>query len=228
MPEEVNRVLTDHASQLLFAPSETAVGNLQNEGITDGVHLTGDVIYDSILWAREQAVEVSNIHTELNLQAGEYLLATVHRAANTDNRERLVEILEAFIEFDGPVIFPAHPRTIDRMEQYGLWSTARDEITLIDPVGYFDFVALLDDATTVATDSGGVQKEAFFLGTPCVTLRDETEWVETVEEGWNTLVDADAEVISEALEHISCPAEKPDIYGDGQAATRIVSLLGEG
>ena len=228
MPEEVNRVLTDHASDLLFAPSKTAVNNLREEGLTDGVYLTGDVMYDAVLWARSKSEEVSDIHQRLDLECGEYVLTTVHRAANTNEQAPLESILDALVDLDRTVVFPAHPRVAGRMREFGLLERVDDGLQLIDPVGYFDFVSLLDHASVVATDSGGVQKEAFFLETPCVTLRDETEWVETVESGWNTLVGADTAAIKTAVTGATVPNQKPDIYGDGAAAERIVSSLEEG
>jgi len=225
MPEEVNRVLTDHAADLLFAPSETAKLTLEQEGITHGTYNTGDVMYDAILWARETAPDVSNILDELGLKEKEYVVATIHRAGNTDDPQRLEAIIEALAAIESPVIFPAHPRTVDRLASFGLQDRAAEALTLIDPVGYFDFVLLLDIAATVVTDSGGVQKEAFFLDTACVTVRPETEWVETVEAGWNTLVDADMASILEAKFEEVPSTEKPQPYGDGKAAERIVSKL---
>lgn len=225
MPEEVNRVLTDHASDLLLAPTRTAVENLAREGLTDGVHCTGDVMYDALLQVSEQAGVVSTIVEDLDLQEGGYVLATVHRAGNTDDPTRLEAIVSALEAIDSPVIFPAHPRTIDRLESYGLYERAAEEFRLIDPVGYLDFVRLLDAADLVVTDSGGVQKEAFFLDTPCVTLREETEWIETVEAGWNVLVGADPERIQAGLSHEFDLNGKPQPYGDGSAAVRIRETL---
>jgi UDP-N-acetylglucosamine 2-epimerase len=224
MPEETNRVLTDHVSDLLFAPTERGVANLREEGITD-VHLTGDVMYDAILWARTRAADHSTVLDDHDLAAGEYVLATVHRAGNTDDRERLAAIMRALGATDHEVVFPIHPRTTDRLETYGLREAVERQVTLIEPQGYLDFVRLLDGAERVATDSGGVQKESFFLDTPCVTLREETEWVETVDAGWNVLVGADEEAIAHELDReISLP-EKPELYGDGDAAERMVALL---
>ena len=226
MPEERNRVLTDHVSDLLFAPTERGVENLESEGI-ENVHLTGDVMYDAILWARTRAADHSTVLKEYDLTAGKYVLATVHRAGNTDDRERLATIMRALGATDREVVFPIHPRTTERLETYGLYEAVERQLTLIEPQGYLDFVRLLDGAERVATDSGGVQKEAFFLDTPCVTLRDETEWVETVDAGWNTLVGADEDAIERELgREVSLP-EKPELYGDGDAAERMVALLEE-
>jgi UDP-N-acetylglucosamine 2-epimerase (non-hydrolysing) len=228
MPEETNRVLTDHASDLLFAPSETAVANLTAEGITAHVHRSGDVMYDAIRWARSVAADESSIREDLGLVDEPYVLATVHRASNTDDEDRLRSIIEALGAVDLPVVFPIHPRTESRLRAAGLWAAAAEQLQVIDPVGYFDFVQLLDGASRVATDSGGVQKEAFFLDTFCVTLRDETEWVETVEAGWNVLVGADRNAITSALsEPVTLPDSKPEPYGDGNAAAEISATLGD-
>ncbi|PSP55918.1 UDP-N-acetylglucosamine 2-epimerase (non-hydrolyzing) [Halobacteriales archaeon QS_1_67_19] len=225
MPEEINRVLTDHAADLLFAPSQRAVENLRAESVPGDVHDTGDVMYDAVLWAREKAAAHSSILDELGVEPGEYVLATVHRASNTDDPDRLAGILDALAENPREVVFPAHPRTINRMREYEMYEVADEALTLIDPVGYLDFVRLQDGADVVATDSGGVQKEAFFLDTPCVTMREETEWRETVEAGWNELVGADSEAIRRALTTAEPPADKPHPYGDGDAAAEITAHL---
>ena len=222
MPEEVNRVLTDRCSDLLFVPSERAVETLAAEGITDGVAVTGDVMYDAITSVRGRAALVSTVLDDLEYGEGEYVLATVHRQANTDDPTRLASIVEGVASSPRPVVVPLHPRTQNALERHGLWERATAELDVIDPVGYLDFVRLLDGADRVATDSGGVQKEAFYLDTRCVTLRDETEWVETVEAGWNELVGADAEAIRAALRRTDDLPEKPSLYGDGRAAERVV------
>ncbi|MFC6717862.1 non-hydrolyzing UDP-N-acetylglucosamine 2-epimerase [Natrialbaceae archaeon GCM10025810] len=225
MPEEVNRILTDHASDALFAPSRRAVENLVDEGIEDGVYWTGDVMYDAILEARDRAAETSSALDEFGVEEDGFVLATVHRERNTDHRENLESILEGLAASALPVIFPAHPRTVDRLEEYGLRERADRNLEIVEPQGYLDFVRLLDAAERVATDSGGVQKEAFFLETPCVTLREETEWTETVDCGWNVLVGADGDRIAEALERSFDPDSTPTPYGDGMASRRIVSAL---
>lgn len=227
MPEEVNRVLTDHASDLLFAPSERAVTNLANEGITDGVFFTGDVMYDALLTVREEAASSASILDTLGLQDDEYVLTTVHRPRNTDDEDRLRTILETLAADGRRVVFPVHPRTQERMEEYGLWEEMANEIDIIEPVGYVDFVALLDGASAVATDSGGVQKEAMFLQTPCITLREETEWNETVEAGWNVLVGADRAAIEAALDTGPVGGSGTQPYGDGDAAIRVRERLEE-
>jgi UDP-N-acetylglucosamine 2-epimerase (non-hydrolysing) len=225
MPEEINRVLTDHASDLLFAPSERAVVNLEDEGITDGVFFTGDVMYDALLAVRDEAVHRASVLDDLGLHDEEFVLTTVHRPRNTDEEERLRTILETLATDDRRVVFPVHPRTRDRLATYGLWDSMADQIDLVDPVGYVDFVALLDTAAVVATDSGGIQKEAMFLETPCITFREETEWDETVEAGWNVLVGADRTAIETALD--SPPKGDPECqpYGDGSAANQIREVL---
>ena len=225
MPEETNRVVTDHVSDLLFVPTDRARENLQGEGITEGVHWTGDVMLDTLQWARDRALDHATALSDLELDPGSYLLATVHRAGNTDDEDALTGIVEALARAPSPVVFPAHPRTKERLRTFGLWEDATNRLTVIEPVGYLDFIQLLDGATAVATDSGGVQKEAYFLGTPCVTLREETEWPETVEAGWNWLVGADPDRIEDALTGPEPPESRPDLYGDGAAAARVVDAL---
>jgi UDP-N-acetylglucosamine 2-epimerase (non-hydrolysing) len=224
MPEEVNRVLTDHVSDLLFVPTARATETLANEGITDGVYESGDVMYDALLAVRERVRD--RRPTASDAVDGEYVLATVHRAANTDDRTRLAAIFTALSETALPVVLPAHPRTTDAMDDYGMSTDDYPGIEFVDPVGYLDFVALLDGAERVATDSGGVQKEAFYLDTQCVTLREETEWVETVECGWNVLVGADEAAIRRELERPIELDSKPRPYGDGDAAAHIVEVVG--
>jgi UDP-N-acetylglucosamine 2-epimerase (non-hydrolysing) len=227
MPEEVNRVLTDHCADLLFAPSERARTNLRDEGITDGVHVVGDVMYDALLQIEPHAQERSRILSELGLTEDRYVLATVHRAGNTDDPERLESILTGLAATPRPVVFPAHPRTVEALREYGLWERATDTLEIVDPVGYLDFIRLLSGAERVATDSGGVQKEAFYLETACVTLREETEWVETVECGWNSLVGADELAISRALSNEFERPPRPSLYGDGTAADAIVDVIAD-
>ena len=227
MPEETNRVLTDHASDILFAPSELAVETLAEEGITDGVYFVGDVMYDAILWAQEVAEERSEILEELSVEEGEFTLATVHRASNTDDPGNLKAIIKGLADAPSPVLAPLHPRTEERLKEHDLWGQACESLIIIDPVGYLDFIRLLDTAKRVATDSGGVQKEAFYLDTPCVTMRDKTEWVETVECGWNVLVGADTHKIKNALENSEWPDERPSIYGQGNTANQIIEILSE-
>ncbi|MFP8890750.1 non-hydrolyzing UDP-N-acetylglucosamine 2-epimerase [Natrialbaceae archaeon A-CW2] len=227
MPEEINRVLTDHASDLLFPPSESAAETLEKEGITEGVHVVGDVMYDAILWARDVAQRESDVLDRVGIEDGEFILSTVHRAGNTDDPHRLDAIVDALSNAPLPVVLPIHPRTESRLREYGLWERATAALEVIDPVGYLDFVRLLDGSERVATDSGGVQKEAFYLDTPCVTMREETEWLETVDSGWNVLVGADREQIEKELRVNRYLEEKPTPYGDGTAAEQIVAVLAD-
>ena len=219
MPEEVNRVVADHVSNLLLCPSEVAVRNLANEGITDGVHLVGDVMYDAFLFNREAARQHSGVVSGLGL-AGGFALATVHRAENTDDPLKLQSIIHGLAESGMQVVLPIHPRTRSRLRE-----DAPPTIKVIDPVGYLDMLALEDAADRIVTDSGGVQKEAYFIGKPCITLRDSTEWTETVEAGWNVLVGADPRRIAEAVSSFQPSGARPGLFGDGHAAEKIVKLL---
>ena len=224
MPEEVNRVVTDHCSDLLFAPSASAVSTLAGEGITEGVHEVGDVMYDAVLRVSERLLDRPAVLDEVGVSAP-YVVATVHRPRNTDDRERLTAIVEGLASVDYPVVFPVHPRTEAALREYGLWEFATERLAVVEPLGYIEFVGLVGGATRVLTDSGGVQKEAFYLGTPCVTVREETEWHETVECGWNVLVPPDPRWIRTELTRFDPPPVKPSLYGDGHASERIVEVL---
>jgi UDP-N-acetylglucosamine 2-epimerase len=224
MPEELNRVVTDHLATLLFCPTRTAVENLRLEGIGHGVHLVGDVMYDLAL-VSAQAAGKRTIRSELQLAAKSYVLATVHRAGTVDSREALAGILRAFTRSALPIVFPVHPRTRQRIEAFGLGGLVGPNVRMIRPVDYLDFLALLIDAAKVATDSGGVQKEAYFFGVPCITLRGETEWVETEEDGWNFLAGTDEADILEALRTFSPSGTKGVSFGDGHAAEKIADLV---
>lgn len=228
MPEEVNRVITDHVSQVLFAPTETAVKNLVKEGITQGVQLVGDVMHDSIL----QTLALTHPNQVLGargLTPGGYYLLTVHRPQNADDPEALVRILSAVARLDLPVVFPVHPRTRSGLSDPTVRTLLErtPNIMLVEPFGYLDMLAFEQGARVILTDSGGVQKEAFMLRVPCVTLREGTEWCETVETGWNALVGSDPGRIQAAvLAAATRPAgEPPAVYGDGHAAKRIVEFL---
>ena len=223
MPEEINRVVADHLSDLLLCPSDTAVRNLAAEGITRSTHQVGDVMLDVLNWARQQLTErPSEILERLGLKRQRYLLATVHRSENTDDPARLAQILSAFNSLDQPVVFPIHPRARKMIGGARLAGHVR----LIDPVGYLDMMALAGSARMVLTDSGGLQKEAYWLGVPCLTLRRETEWVETVEAGWNILVGADPAKITGGVRTFTPNACRPALYGDGHSAERCIALLG--
>jgi len=224
MPEELNRVLTDHASELLLCSTETAVSNLEREGVAGEVHLVGDVMADVSLAFRDIAEERSTILEDLGVEPGSYLVATAHRAGNVDRVDRLERLVELLAAMPRPVIFPVHPRTRLRLEDAGLMDRL-GEVRVVPPLGYLDFLKLTRHARAVLTDSGGLQKEAYLLGIPCITLRDTTEWVETVEAGWNVLVDLDTEAALAALERHP-PQERPELYGGGHAAERVCEVLG--
>ncbi len=228
MPEEHNRVLTDHCSDLLFCPTETAVNWLAQEGITKGVHLVGDVMFDAVLYNIELARKRS-ILADLGLQPKGYVLATLHRPYNTDVPQRLRNVLRAFADIGEQVVLPVHPRTRKQMTKFGLdeaFTCQGSNLRLIEPVGYLDMLMLEHNSKLILTDSGGVQKEAYFLAVPCVTLRPETEWVETVRAGWNLVVDADRESILRAANGHSWPTGAPEpVFGDGHAAEKIVHVF---
>lgn len=224
MPEEHNRVLADHIAELLFCPTRTAVENLAAEGIVEGVYPVGDVMYDSILFNTALAERHADPLARLGLSPSEYALATIHRPYNTDQPENLAGILEAFARLPHIVLFLTHPRTCKVIRQHGL-STASN-VRLLEPVGYLDMLVLEKHAHVILTDSGGVQKEAYFQAVPCVTIRPETEWVETVQAGWNTLADPTPESILAALGGPR-PASSPPVFGDGRAAEHIVKHLAD-
>ena len=226
MPEEVNRLVSDHLASLLLCSSETAAANLRREGVAGEVAVVGDVMVDVALTLQPRARERREPLVERGLEPGRYLLATVHRAGNVDDPDRLHRLVELLRALPGPVVLPLHPRTAARLASAGLDGRLRDApgVILTDPLGYLDFTALLCHARAVLTDSGGVQKEAYLAGVPCLTLRDRTEWVETVDLGWNVLVDLDAQAARAALERPR-PSEHPELYGDGQAGMRVVTAL---
>lgn len=227
MPEEQNRVVTDHLSTRLYCPTPTAVDNLAAEGLTDGVELVGDVMYDASI-AFAPAARARPGAAEHGLTAGEYVLVTAHRAATTDTDTALRSLVAVLGAIDEPAVFPMHPRTRARLEEVGLMGAveAIPDLRVAPPLGYLDFTALLLDARMVITDSGGVQKEALFHGVPCLTLREETEWVETLEIGMNTLVGLDPERVREGLRmERSSAGPRPRLYGDGRAAERMAESL---
>jgi UDP-GlcNAc3NAcA epimerase len=230
MPEEINRVLTDHISTLLFAPTDTATANLRREGISNGVSKVGDVMYDGYLFLQQMAPGRSTVLQELDLQPKSYFLATIHRQENTGDYNRLsgiFKVFEAIAEEKSPLVIPLHPRTRDALNHFKIKITSNPQIKLIEPVGYIDMIQLESNARIIFTDSGGVQKEAYFAGIPCVTLRDETEWVETIKSGVNFLAGADAHATVEAYEKaLTVDVQlKNGIYGDGHAAEKIVAAL---
>jgi UDP-GlcNAc3NAcA epimerase len=223
MPEEVNRVIADQLSDLLFCPSAHAVRNLSNEGITRGVYVAGDVMADALRDFGGADNTREDWLRQIGAVPGRYFLATVHRAQNTDEPQLLSGIVRALDTLGAPVILPAHPRLREALKRYQI--NPGDNVRLIDPVGYIEMIALERHARAILTDSGGVQKEAYWLGVPCVTMRDETEWVETVEAGWNVLTGADETKIVEAVRRLSPPVARPPLYGEGGAARAIVDLL---
>jgi len=226
MPEELNRVLTDHTSDLLLCSTQTAVTNLEREGVRGETRLVGDVMADVSLTFRDIAEERSNAVEERGLEPGGYLVVTAHRAGNVDDPRRLSLLVELLESLPLPAVLPLHPRTRARLEESGLLERLdrAEGLQLTAPLGYLDFLKLVRHARAVLTDSGGVQKEAYLLGVQCVTLRDTTEWVETVDAGWNVLVDLDREAALAALERRP-PAERPELYGGGEAANRVVEAL---
>lgn len=226
MPEEINRVLTDHISSMLFCPTPAAVENLAAEGITRGVELVGDVMLDTALY-HASTWPMGPVLAEFGVEPGGYYLATVHRASNTDDELALRGILEAFGALGRPVIWPVHPRSTKMLATFGLDARLAElgNIRAVSPLSYRETMALLQNARALLTDSGGMQKEAYFFGVPCVTLRDETEWVETVTVGWNTLVGCVPQAIAAAARSAVRPSERPDLYGDAHAAERVVAGL---
>lgn len=229
MPEEVNRIVTDRLSTLLFCPTDTAVKNLKTEGLVSGVENVGDVMYDVALFYQEKARRQSKVLDSLLVTKGDFALATCHRAENTDDPTRLEEIVAALSNLSEKlnVVLPLHPRTKKLLFDTG-FSEKLGKVKVVDPLPFLDMIALEQDARLILTDSGGVQKEAFFYGVPCITMRDETEWVETVELGWNRLVGASSVAIDAAVEEYlrNFPGNVRGFpYGDGRAAEKIVARI---
>ena len=226
MPEEINRIVADRLSQLLFCPTETAVSNLSREGVLNGVENVGDVMFDASLFYRERAKSRSTILQRLGLTHGEFVLATCHRAENTDDTTKLRQIIEALAEVSDvlPVVLPLHPRTRKLLFQSQLEKQLKS-VKVSEPLPFLDMIAMEQSAKVIMTDSGGVQKEAFFFGVPCITMRDETEWVETVASGLNHLVGASKGKILEAFNlciNDEIPEHRESPYGNGQASNRII------
>lgn len=226
MPEEINRVLSDHVSSLLFCPTRTSVENLRKEGITAGVHLVGDVMYDALLMFRPIASRRSRVLEELGVAPRGYALLTAHRAETVDSDERLKALLCAVAGLELPVVFPAHPRTQKRMEALGLLGSLPPHLKVVPPVGYLDMLQLESQARVVLTDSGGVQREAFFLSVPSVILRGETEWPELVESGASVLAGADFATIPVSGEWSARRVDPGDAFGRGDASRKIAERLG--
>jgi len=255
MPEEINRVLTDHCSDILFCPTENSVKNLKKEGFINIINKgklidenflinkrsninfnespivinAGDVMYDALLMSLELAEKKSSILSRLKLNPKEYYLVTIHRAENTDDKNRLKNIMQALLEIckGKPVVFPVHPRTKKTLEKLHVSQGASNKLHMIEPVSYFDMLMLLKNAEKILTDSGGVQKEAYIFGIPCITMRNNTEWIETVESGWNVIVGADKKKITESiLKSSPIPnSSTSELFGDGKTAEKIVNIL---
>lgn len=223
MPEEINRLVADRLANLHFCVSEAAVNHLSAEGIAESVHWVGDVMLDALLYTRPIAGAKSKILDQLQLKAREYALVTIHRAGNTDNPDRLKRIISALNHVSETVILPVHPRTHQVLSRLDI--SLAGHVKLIEPVGYFDMLTLEENARLIATDSGGVQREAYYMKVPCLTLRDETEWGATVETGWNKLVGADSKLIVDSWFGFKPPLDYPAIYGDGKAAERIADII---
>jgi UDP-N-acetylglucosamine 2-epimerase len=226
MPEELNRVLTDHLSDLLLCPSATAVANLEAERAAGRIELAGDVMVDVARLFQPRAAADDAPLQRVGVQPGGYVLVTAHRAGNVDDPRRLGRLVDLIAGLPVPAVLPLHPRTRARLQAGALLDRLErnPDVRVTPPLGYLDFTALLCRARAVLTDSGGVQKEAYLAGVPCVTLRDTTEWIETVEAGWNVLVDLDATAAYAALERTP-PQQRPDLYGDGRAGARVVEAL---
>lgn len=222
MPEELNRIVVDQLSSLLFCPSEIAVANLAAEGVTGGVHVVGDVMLDANLELAPLARERSTALTGAGVEPGHYLLLTLHREANVQPAA-LARIAEALNRIDETIVFPAHPRTVEALASNRI--ELAQNVALLPPAGYIDFAALASQARLVLTDSGGVQKEAYWYRVPCVTLRTTSEWVETIDSGWNRLAGDDPDLILAAVREAAAPATHPELYGDGNASVRIADLL---
>lgn len=230
MPEEINRVVTDHISNILFCPTASSVDNLAREGIIRNVFLVGDVMVDVLLLNSKIALQRSMILQELNLSEKEYLVATIHRPSNVDKQENLGIIVNAFIASGHKIIFPLHPRTEKMLNEFNLMEKLRKapNIVITKPLDYMDFQRLIMGAGKILTDSGGVQKEAYVLKVPCITLREETEWIETVNDGWNVLVGVDERKILEAITKFEPMGLQRARFGDGKASIKIARILHEG
>ena len=227
MPEEINRIIADRLSNLLFCPTQTAVNNLKNEGIEQGVFNIGDVMFDVALKFAPIAEQKSRIFEQESILPGKYLLLTLHRAENTNYFQNMKNIVTALVDSNKQIVFPVHPRTMKYMQQYQLYDLLKKSthIKLLQPVSFIDMIVLEKNAQKILTDSGGVQKEAYFYQVPCITLRDETEWVETVEDGWNKVVGADYNKILNAINNFSPNSPQKKHYGEGNASMKLSRLI---
>lgn len=228
MPEEQNRILTDNLSDLLFIPSNIAMQNLHREGITEGIYNVGDVMMDAVLYNAKLAEERYNL-SDYGLTPKQYVLGTIHRAENTNDVNKLTAILKSFAKLDKIVYLPLHPRTKKLINEYGINDIvdASSNIKIVEPISYLEMLLLEKNAYAIVTDSGGVQKEAYFSKVPCITLRDQTEWTETIDLGWNKLLNPINEDLSIALDNINTGEDIYDAYGDGSASDKIVRIIEE-
>jgi UDP-N-acetylglucosamine 2-epimerase len=227
MPEEINRVLSDQVSTWLFVPSKVAKNNLEKEGIKEGVYEVGDIMFDVLLANSKKATDTSDVLKTNGLSSKNYFVATIHRAENTDEKDKLVRIFDIFASLNEKIILPIHPRTRNKIVSFGL--TVPKNISAIEPLGYLDMLELMQNAKAIFTDSGGIQKEAYYLKVPCITLREESEWIETVEVGWNFIVGSDKVKFTNAFQQLDKVKSKehPFLYGDGTTAEKIVNILRE-
>lgn len=230
MPEEINRIIVDAVSDALFAPTEAAIRNLEREGISsERLHFVGDIMYDAALMHVQRADKTSDILKRINIDKGAFILATVHRAENTNDPQRLSTIFDGLkaVAEKIPVVIPLHPRTRSIMDRLGILKDTESKLNVIEPAGYLDMIMLEKSAAVVATDSGGVQKEAYFYGVPCITLRDETEWVELLETGWNRICSPSnkSAVVDAIISAVGTKGKPCKLYGDGGACDKIVSTL---
>jgi len=230
MPEEINRIVSDAVSTILFCPTQIAVNNLKREGIIKGVYNVGDIMFETYLYYKDKAQKTSTILNKLNLKPKEFILCTIHRASNTDNIENLKNIFIGLTNSEEKIILPLHPRTTKKINQNeSLKKYIGQNIRIINPIGYLDMVCLEANAKKIVTDSGGVQKEAYFNKIPCITLRENTEWIETIEEGVNKLVGVNPKKIKEAINNFH-PKEQnysKNLYGDGKTSAKIIKILNQ-
>jgi UDP-N-acetylglucosamine 2-epimerase (non-hydrolysing) len=226
MPEELNRIETDKISDILFCSTQTAIENLKNEKIKGSIHLVGDIMIDTLKLSLEAAEKNSNILQDLDLKPKEFMIATVHRAGNTDDEANLRNIVESFVESGEKIIFPVHPRTAKVLKSYGLDKKFKNtNVAVVRPLSYTDILVLEKNAKKILTDSGGMQKEAYFFKVPCITLRDETEWTETVDDGWNILAGADKSKILEAIKNFDPDGQQNEGYGSGNSGRNMVNVI---
>lgn len=230
MPEEINRVVADHVSDILFAPTSNSVDNLAKEGITKNVFMVGDVMVDALMSGSKMALQKSKIIDSLKLSEKGYLVATIHRASNTDRAENLGRIVSAMISSGEKIVFPIHPRTEKMLHEFQLMDRLKNanNVVVTKPLDYMDFMRLMIGAKKVLTDSGGIQKEAYVLKIPCITVREDTEWMETIEDGWNVLVGTDEKKIVDAIANFDPSDIQKSSFGDGKAAIKIARILHEG